>query len=127
MKEQEKVNEVLLKFAKEYDIKTICTNDSHYVDQKDSNAHDILLCINTGEKQSTPTTKEFSDDDVSMKGRRFAFFNDQFYFKTQAEMGKLFSDLPETMDNTNEIVDKGEHLKLKQDNILPQFPIPVKF
>lgn len=127
MKEQEKVNEVLLKFAKEYDIKTICTNDSHYVDQKDSNAHDILLCINTGEKQSTPTTKEFSDDDVSMKGRRFAFFNDQFYFKTQAEMGKLFSDLPETMDNTNEIVDKCEHLKLKQDILLPNFPIPVEF
>jgi len=127
MKEQEKVNEVLLKFAKEYDIKTICTNDSHYVDQKDSNAHDILLCINTGEKQSTPTTKEFSDDDVSMKGRRFAFFNDQFYFKTQEEMGKLFSDLPETLDNTNEIVEKCEHLKLKQDILLPNFPIPAEF
>lgn len=127
MKEQELVNEVLLKFAKEYDIKTICTNDSHYVDQKDSNAHDILLCINTGEKQSTPTMKEFTDDDTSTKGKRFAFFNDQFYFKTQAEMGKLFSDLPETLDNTNEIVDKCDHLKLKQDILLPNFPIPKEF
>lgn len=127
MKEQDKVNEVLLKFAKEYNVKVICTNDSHYIDQQDSNAHDILLCINTGEKQSTPTMKEFTDDDVQMKGKRFAFFNDQFYFKTQAEMGKLFSDLPQTLDNTQEIVDKCEHLKLKQDILLPNFPIPNEF
>lgn len=127
MKEQDEVNETLLKFAKDYNVKVICTNDSHYVDQADSNAHDILLCINTGEKQSTPTMKEFSDDDVQMKGKRFAFYNDQFYFKTQAEMGKLFSDVPESLDNTQEIVDKCDHLKLKQDIMLPNFPIPKEF
>jgi DNA polymerase-3 subunit alpha len=127
MKEQDQVNEVLLKFSKEYNVKTICTNDSHYVDQTDANAHDILLCINTGEKQSTPTLKEFSDDDVSIKGKRFAFYNDQFYFKTQQEMGKLFSDVPESLDNTQEIVDKCEHLKLKQDILLPNFVIPTEF
>jgi len=127
MQEQEKVNEVLLRFAKEYDLKVICTNDSHYVDQQDSNAHDILLCINTGEKQSTPSMKEFADDDVQMKGKRFAFFNDQFYFKSQAEMGKLFNDVPHALDNTQEIVDKCEHLKLKQDIMLPNFPIPKEF
>ena len=127
MAEQDKVNEVLRKFSKEYNVKMIATNDSHYVDQQDSNAHDILLCINTGEKQSTPTNKEFTDDDTQMKGKRFAFFNDQFYFKSQAEMNALFSDIPEAIDNTNDILHKVEHLKLKQDIMLPNFPIPKEF
>ena len=127
MQEQEKVNQVLLGFAKKYNVKVIASNDAHYVDQKDSNAHDILLCINTGEKQSTPTMKEFSDDETFTKGRRFAFYNDQFYFKTQAEMNKLFQDIPEAIDNTNEIVDKVEHLKLKQDIMLPNFQIPTNY
>lgn len=121
--EQNKVNEVLLKLAQKYNVKIIASNDSHYVDQGDANAHDILLCINTGEKQSTPTLKEF-DDDVSMKGKRFAFYNDQFYFKTTAEMSQLFSDIPQSIDNTNEIVDKITPLKLKQDIMLPNFVIP---
>jgi DNA polymerase-3 subunit alpha len=125
--EQAIVNEVLLKFAKKYNVKIIASNDSHYVDQKDYNAHDILLCINTGEKQSTPTIKEFADDDASTKGKRFAFYNDQFYFKTTQEMQELFHDLPEALDNTNEIVDKVETLKLKTDILLPNFPIPKEF
>ncbi len=127
MAEQDKVNEVLLRFAKDYNVKVIATNDSHYVDQQDSNAHDILLCINTGEKQSTPTNKEFTDDDTVTKGKRFAFFNDQFYFKTQQEMTAPFSDVPEAIANTHEILHKVEHLKLKQDIMLPNFPIPKEF
>src|SRR4051812_33796230 len=127
MGEQEKVNEVLLRWSKEYNVKIIATNDSHYVDQEDSNAHDILLCINTGEKQATPTMKEFSDDDVSTKGKRFAFFNDQFYFKTQAEMSKLFSDVPQAVENTLDIFHKVEHLNLKKDILLPNFPVPKEF
>jgi DNA polymerase-3 subunit alpha len=125
--EQEIVNQVLLKFAKKYHVKIIASNDSHYVDQEDYNAHDILLCINTGEKQSTPTIKEFVDEDASVKGKRFAFYNDQFYFKTTQEMQELFHDLPEALDNTNEIVDKAETLKLKTDILLPNFPIPKEF
>lgn len=124
MQEQEQVNEVLLRWAKEYNVKIICTNDSHYVDQKDWNAHDILLCINTGEKQATPAIREFVEEGTVMKGGRFAFWNDQFYFKTQAEMGELFKDVPESLDNTLEIVDKCEHLKLKKDILLPNFVIP---
>lgn len=127
MEEQDKVNEVLLRWAKEYNVKVICTNDSHYVDQKDWNAHDILLCINTGEKQATPAIREFVEEGTVMKGGRFAFWNDQFYFKTQAEMGKLFQDVPFALDNTMEIVDKCEHLKLKQDILLPNFIIPQEF
>ena len=127
MEEQDKVNEVLLRWAKEYNVKVICTNDSHYVDQKDWNAHDILLCINTGEKQATPAIREFVEEGATMKGGRFAFWNDQFYFKTQAEMGKLFQDVPFALDNTMEIVDKCEHLKLKKDILLPNFVIPQEF
>ncbi len=127
MAEQEKVNQVLLKFAAKHNVKVIASNDSHYVDQKDSNAHDILLCINTGELQSTPSTKDFSDDESIPKGTRFAFFNDQFYFKTTAEMTGLFHDLPHAVDNTGEIVDKVEHLKLERDILLPNFPIPAEF
>ena len=125
--EQEKVNEVLLKFAIKYKVKVIASNDSHYVDQKDFNAHDILLCINTGEKQSTPALREFTDDDVMIKNKRFAFPNDQFYLKTGEEMTKLFADIPEAIDNTNEIVDKVELLDLKREILLPHFTVPPAF
>jgi DNA polymerase-3 subunit alpha len=127
MAEQDRVNEVLIKFARKYKVPIIASNDSHYVDQEDWNAHDILLCLNTGEKQATPKIKEFADDDVSVKGKRFAFFNDQFYFKTTQEMEKLFSDIPEAVDNTNIIVDRVEHLKLKKDILLPFYEIPTGF
>src|SRR5215217_4125639 len=121
--EQEIINQQLLKYAKKYNVKVICSNDSHYVDQQDSNAHDILLCVNTGDMQSTP----IATDEEGGKGYRFGFPNDQFYFKTQAEMGQLFHDLPESLDNTNEIVDKVEVLKLKRDILLPNFVIPNEF
>ncbi len=125
--EQDRVNATLLKFAKKYNVKVFASNDSHYVDQTDFNAHDILLCINTGEKQSTPALREFTDDDISVKNKRFAFPNDQFYFKTTAEMKKVFEDVPEAIDNTNEIADKVELLNLKKDILLPAFPIPKEF
>ncbi|MEY4876045.1 MAG: polymerase subunit alpha, partial [Bacteroidota bacterium] len=117
--EQEKVNEVLLRFAKKYNVKTIATNDSHYVNQPDNYAHDILLCVNTGEFKSTP----IGDG----KAFRFGFPNDNFYFKTTDEMSKLFADVPEAIDNTNEIADKIEKLTLKKDILLPAFPIPSTF
>lgn len=126
--DQDKVNEVLVKFAKKYNVPIIASNDSHYVEQDDFNAHDILLCINTGEKQATPAYRgDFSDDDVNMKNMRFAFANDQFYFKTTAEMSELFKDLPQAIDNTNAIVDKIELLDLKRSILLPNFPIPEEY
>lgn len=127
MAEQDKVNEVLIKFARKHNVKIIASNDSHYVDQADFNAHDILLCINTGEKVATPALREFTDDDVSSKDKRFAFPNDQFYFKKTSEMIKTFEHIPEAIDNTNEIVDKVELLNLKRDILLPAFPIPKEF
>ncbi len=127
IKEQEVINETLLRFSKKYNVPVIATNDSHYVDREDSNAHDILLCINTGEKQSTPGFDDFVNDELQLKNRRFKFPNDQFYFKTKAEMEELFKDIPESIDNTNAIVDKVEILNLKKDILLPAFPIPKEF
>ncbi len=124
--EQDKVNAVLLGFAQKYNVKVICTNDSHYVDQQDANAHDILLCINTGARQADPSFKDV-DDNSDVKGKRFAFYNDQFFFKTQNQMAELFHDLPEALDNTNEIVGKIKTLNLKRDILLPNFPIPENF
>lgn len=127
MPEQDRVNEILLKFSKKYNVKVIASNDSHYVEREDFNAHDILLCVNTGELQKTPALREFTDDDVNTKGKRFAFYNDQFYFKTGEEMSKVFHDLPEAIDNTNEIVDKVELLSLERELLLPHFVIPPNF
>jgi len=127
LKEQDKVNEALLKFSKKYNVPVIATNDSHYTDREDFNAHDILLCINTGEKKSTPGYDDFVNDDAHVKDRRFKFPNDQFYFKTTSEMQELFSDVPEAIDNTNIIVDRVELLNLKKDILLPAFPIPKEF
>ncbi len=125
--EQEKINATLLRYAKKHNVKVIATNDSHYVEESDANAHDILLCINTGEKQSTPGFDDFVNDDAQVKNRRFKFPNNQFYFKSQDEMAKLFHDVPESLDNTQEIVDKIEVLNLKKDILLPAFPIPKAF
>ena len=125
--EQEIINERLLQFAKKYKVPVIATNDSHYVNEDDANAHDILLCINTGEKQSTPGFDDFVNDEIQVKNRRFKFPNNEFYFKTQAQMSALFSDLPQSIDNTNAIVDKVDVLNLKKDILLPAFPIPKEF
>lgn len=116
---QEDINQVLLKWARKYNVKAIATNDSHYIDQQDWTAHDILLCVNTGELQKTPVGDG--------RGFRFGFPNDQFFFKTQQEMNTLFSDVPETIDNTNEIVDKVAQIKLSRDILLPNFQLPDGF
>ncbi len=122
--EQDKVNAVLVQWAGKYNVPIIASNDSHYTDREDSNAHDILLCINTGEKQSTPIA---TDEDTSTRDKRFGFPNDQFFFKTQAQMAETFRDLPESLDNTNLIVDKVETLKLKKDILLPNYQLPEGF
>jgi DNA polymerase III subunit alpha len=121
--DQVKVNEVLLRFADKYKVKIIASNDSHYVDQDDANAHDILLCVNTGDMQSTPK----ATDEEYGRGYRFGFPNDEFYFKTQNQMSAIFKDIPQALDNTNEIVDKVEILSLEKQIALPNFPIPSGF
>lgn len=110
---QEDVNRVLLQFAKKYDIKVIATNDAHYVEEDDYNPHDILLCVNTGNKQADPT--------------RFKFPSSDFYFKSKGEMTHLFKDVPQAVDFTMEIFDKIETPQLARDILLPNFPLPPGF
>ena len=110
---QEAINQELLKFAQKHHVKVIATNDSHYVNQKDSEAHDILLCLQTG--------KDFIDPN------RFKFPNDKFFFKTQFEMKELFKDVPQAIENTLDIVEKVQKLDLKRDILLPAFQLPVGF
>ena len=124
---QEDINQILLKFSVEFGVPVIATNDSHYIDIEDYNAHDILLCINTGEKQSTPGFDDFINDDAMSKDRRFKFPNDQYFFKTTAEMEKIFSDIPFALDNTNMIVDAITPPVLTRDILLPNFTLPTGF
>lgn len=116
---QEDVNQILIKWSKKYNVPMIATNDSHYVEEEDANAHDILLCVNTGDLKSTPIG--------SGKGNRFGFPNDKFYFKTQAEMNAIFADVPEAIDNTNLIVDRVQTPQLKRDVLLPNYVLPQGF
>ncbi len=110
---QEDVNQVLIGFARKYDIKIIATNDSHYVEEEDWKPHDMLLCINTG--------------NIIEEEKRFKFPSTDFYFKTQDQMKKIFVDIPEATANTMEIYDKIEPLELTRDIILPAFPLPDGF
>jgi len=126
--DQDKVNEVLLRFAEKYNVPIIASNDSHYVDQADANAHDILLCINTGKKQSDEKWKDLGDDDETSSSKgRFAFPSDRFYFKKTEEMATLFSDVPQAIDNTNMVLEKIKPLKLDRDILLPHFKVPPEF
>ena len=109
---QQKVNKVILELAKEYGIKVICTNDSHFVDQEDAEAHDHLLCISTAQN---------IDDADRM------LYSKQEWFKTRSEMNRIFEDIPEALDNTLEILNKVEMYSLNHDPIMPFFPIPESF
>jgi DNA polymerase-3 subunit alpha len=104
---QERINQQLIKFSEKHNVKLIATNDSHYVDQKDYEAHDILLCLQTG--------KDFADPD------RFKFPNDKFYFKTQFEMKELFKDVPQAIENTLEIVEKVQSLNSRKKHTFTSF------
>jgi len=110
---QEDINQHLLKLAEKYNVKVIATNDSHYVEEEDWFPHDILLCVNTGNKLH--------------EEKRFKFPSSDFYFKSQDQMSKLFSDVPFAIDNTMEIYSKIDKLTLARDILLPAFPLPNGF
>jgi len=119
LEEEQLVNETLLRFAKKYGVKYIAANNSFYLDQDDSEAHDILLCVKEGELKSTPIGRG--------RGFRFGFPNNEFYFKSQEVMKDLFKDLPDSIATTNEIVDKIELYGLAREVLLPEFDIPKEF
>ncbi len=109
---QNKVNERLIKISLEKGLKLIATNDVHFVNQEDAEAHDRLICLNTGKDLDDPTRLRYTK---------------QEWFKTREEMAELFSDLPQALSNTQEIVDKVETYDLNHDPIMPDFPLPDEF
>ena len=109
---QQQANKVLIELAHEYGIKLICSNDVHFVEQENAEAHDHLLCLSTGKDLDDPTRMLYSK---------------QEWFKTKAEMNEIFSDVPEALSNTLEILDKVEIYSLDHDPIMPFFPIPESF
>jgi DNA polymerase-3 subunit alpha len=117
--DEDRVNQVLVRMAKDHDVKLVATNNTYYCDKKDAEAHDILLCVKDGEKQSTPIGRG--------RGYRYGLPNQEYYFKSSDEMKELFKDLPEAILNIKEIVDKVEPYDLASDILLPKFSIPEEF
>ena len=109
---QVKSNEVMIELAKEYGIKLVCTNDCHFVNKDNAEAHDHLLCMSTGKDLDDPTRM---------------LYTKQEWFKTQEEMNEVFGDIPEALSNTIEILNKVETYNINHDPIMPFFPIPESF
>ncbi len=106
------VNEHLIKFSRKYNVKLLATNDVHFINADDADAHDLLICLNTGKDLDDPNRMRYTK---------------QEWFKTTAEMNALFADIPEALENTSEVVAKIEDYKLDNDPIMPVFPIPEEF
>ena len=109
---QQKANKVLIQFAKEYGIKLVCTNDCHFEDKETAEAHDHLLCLATGKDLNDPNRMRYSK---------------QEWFKTREEMNDIFSDIPEALSNTLEVLNKVEFYSIDHGPIMPFFPIPESF
>ncbi len=109
---QQKANKVLIELAREYGIKLVCSNDCHFVDKENAEAHDHLLCLSTAKDLDDPTRMLYSK---------------QEWFKTRQEMNDIFGDIPEALANTLEVLDKVETYNINHDPIMPFFPIPAEF
>ncbi|MGQ7867878.1 DNA polymerase III subunit alpha [Sunxiuqinia sp. sy24] len=111
-KNQVLVNKAILELAEKYQVKVIATNDVHFINAEDADAHDLLICLNTGKDIDDPNRMRYTK---------------QEWFKTTAEMNQLFADVPESLFNTQEIADKIEEYELNSSPIMPEFPIPEDF
>ena len=109
---QQRANKVLIEMSKEYGIKLVCTNDCHFEDKETAEAHDHLLCLATGKDLDDPNRMRYSK---------------QEWFKTREEMNAIFSDVPEALSNTLEVLDKVEVYSIDHGPIMPFFPIPESF
>ncbi|HEX8270012.1 MAG TPA: DNA polymerase III subunit alpha [Flavobacterium sp.] len=117
--DENRVNSSLISLARKHEVKMIATNNIFYIDKADANAHDILLCVRDGEKQTTPIGRG--------RGYRYGMPNQEYYFKSGDEMKSLFRDLPEAISNITEVVDKIEIYSLAREVLLPKFDIPAEF
>ena len=109
---QVQANAKILEYAKKYNIKVICTNDVHFVDEEHAEAHDRLICLSTGKDLDDPNRM---------------YYSKQEWMKTTEEMNALFADVPEALINTNEILDKVEFYSIDHAPIMPTFAIPEEF
>ena len=109
---QQKVNAKLLELARKYGVKVICSNDVHFVDEENAEAHDRLICLSTNKDLNDPTRM---------------LYTKQEWMKTKAEMNELFADVPEALANTLEILDKVEYYSIDHAPIMPTFAIPEEF
>ncbi len=119
LEEENRVNEVLLRFAEKYNVKAIAANEAYYLDQEDANAHDVLLCVKEAEYKSTPIGKG--------RGFRYGLSNEEYFVKDQDTMKKLFADRPDAIENISEVLDKVETYELERDVLLPKYEIPAQF
>ena len=117
--DEDRANDTILKFSKKHNVKLVATNNTYYLDKKDAETHDILLCIKDGEMVETPKGRG--------RGFRYGLDNEEYYFKSPKEMKALFADLPKAIENTVEIAQKCEHFSLARDVLLPAFEIPEEF
>ena len=106
------VNKELIRLGEKHKVKVIATNDSHFTNDEDADAHDLLICLNTGKDLDDPARMRYTK---------------QEWLKTTSEMNHLFRDLPEALANTLEITNKIELYELDSDPIMPEFPIPESF
>ncbi|PWL59238.1 MAG: DNA polymerase III subunit alpha [Bacteroidales bacterium] len=109
---QESVNPELIRIARKYNIKIVATNDVHFVNETDAEAHDRLICVSTNKNLTDETRMRYTK---------------QEWMKTQAEMNEIFADLPEALTNTLEILDKVTTYSIDHKPILPNFPLPDGF
>jgi DNA polymerase III subunit alpha len=114
--EEDHVNKILLKLAEKYNVKFFAANNAYYLNKEDADIHDMLLCLQLNEYQTTPIGQG--------RGFRFGFPNNEFYLKTKEEMEELFRDIPEALANAGEIVDKIETFHVKRDPLMPDYEIP---
>src|SRR5690606_28154177 len=117
--DEDRVNQVLVAFAEKHQVKMVATNNTYYGAKEDAAAHDILLCVKDGEKQATPIGRG--------RGYRYGLPNQEYYFKSADQMKEAFKDLPDSILNIHEVVDKIEPYELARDVLLPKFDIPLEF
>ena len=109
---QKRVNAVILELAAKHNVKYIASNDAHFIMADDAEAHDRLICLNTGKDLDDPTRMRYTG---------------QEYLKSEQEMAELFGDHPEALTTTLEIADKVEEYSLEHKPLMPNFPIPDDF
>ena len=109
---QLKVNQHLVELARKHNVKLICSNDVHFIDEDDAEAHDRLICLNTGKDLDDPKRMLYSK---------------QEWLKTRAEMNEIFADYPDALANTIEVCNKVENYSIDHAPIMPMFDIPAEF